>query len=340
MVLPRQVALAGGLSFVYPRWPVDASDAWSYVGAVAVLAALVGLWRLRLRSRTPLAGALFFAGSLFPALGFFNVFPFIYSYVADHFQYLACLGVIVPVSAGLVSALSSPGLPPWARRAIPAALVAGLGLLTWHQAHDYRDNITLYRATLTRNPAAWMAAYNLGMELAAKGQTDAAIASYRETLRLRPDYAEAHGNLAMSLLTQPDGKDEAIAQLETAVRLKPELWQAECNLANTLLSIPGRQEEAIAHYKTVLRRRPELAEIQMNLGIALLSPPGWENDAIAHLESALRTSPDLWQAHFALANTLLNLPGRRAEAIPHLEAVLRLNPNFTPARQLLEQLRP
>jgi hypothetical protein len=101
-----------GLSFVYPRWHMDASDAWAYAGAVAALAALVGLWRLRLRSRAPLAGALFFAGSLFPALGFFNVFPFIYSYVADHFQYLACLGVIVPVSAGLVSALSSPGWPP------------------------------------------------------------------------------------------------------------------------------------------------------------------------------------------------------------------------------------
>ena len=328
-----------GLSFVYPRWHVDVSNAWSYAGVVAALATLVGLWRLRSRSRAPLAGALFFAGTLFPALGFFDVFPFIYSYVADHFQYLACLGVIVPVSAGLSAALASPGVPPWVRRAVPAVLVAGLGLLTWRQAHDYRDNITLYRATLARNPAAWMASYNLGMELAAQGQTDAAIASYRETLRLRPDYAEAHGNLAMALLARPDGKDEAIAELETAVRLKPALWQAECNLANTLLSIPGRQEEAIRHYKTVLRTRPELAEIQMNLGIALLSFPGRENDAIAHLESALRTNPDLWQAHFTLANSLLNLPGRRAEAIPHLEAVIRLKPDFAPARQLLDQLR-
>ena len=108
---------------------------------------------------------------------------------------------------------------------------------------------------------------------------------------------------------------------------------------NAHVTKPGRQEEAIRHYNTVLRTRPELAEIQMNLGIALLSPPGRENDAIAHLESALRINPDLWQAHFTLVNTLLNLPGRRSEAIPHLEAVRRLNPNFTPARQLLDQLR-
>ena len=325
------------LSFVYPRWSIDASTATAWLGVVATLVALTGLWRLRRRTRAPLAGALFFAGSLFPALGFFNVYPFVYSYVADHFQYLACLGVIVPLTAWLVTSLASQ--PSWLRRGLPAALVALLGLLTWHQAHDYRNNLTLYRATLARNPGAWMAAYNLGMEFAALDQTDAAIHSYREALTLRRDYAEAHANLAMSLLAQPDKKDEAIAHLETAVRLKPELWQAECNLANTLLTIPGRQAEAIAHYKTVLRLRPELAEIQMNLGIALVSTPGHEAEAIPHFESALRTNPNLWQAHFTLANALLNVPGRRAEAIPHLESVLRLNPTFTPARQLLDQLK-
>ncbi len=325
------------LSFVYPRWFINASDAWAYAGILATLAALAVLWRLRHRTRAPLAGALLFAGTLFPALGFLNVYPFIYSYVADHFQYLAGLGLIVPLSAGLVRALASS--PAWLRRGLPAALVALLGGLTWHQAHDYRDNVALYRATLARNPAAWMAAYNLGMELAARNQTDDAIASYREALALRPDYAEAHANLAMSLLTQPDNKAEAVTHLETAVRLKPELWQAECNLANTLITVPGREAEAIAHYKTVLSRRPELAEIQLNLGIALQGQPGREAEAAARFESALRTNPDLWQAHFTLANALLNLPGRRAEAIPHLEAVLRLNPAFTPARQLLDQLR-
>lgn len=325
------------LSFVYPRWTISAADASAYVGLVAAFAALAGLWLLRRRTRAPLAAALFFAGTLFPALGFFNVYPFVYSYVADHFQYLACLGIIVPLSAWLVSGLAS--FPVWARRTIPAAIVAVLGFLTWHQSHDYRDNITLYRATLARNPAAWMAAYNLGMELAARGETDAALASYRNALQLYPDYAEAHANLAMSLLTQPDKKDEAIAHLETAVRLKPALWQAECNLANTLLSVPGREAEAIAHYKQVLRTRPELAEIQMNLGIALLGLPGRETEAIPHLESAIRANPALWQAHFTLANVLLHVPGRRAEAIPHIEAVLRLNPGFAPARQLLDSLR-
>ena len=327
------------LSFVYPRWQVDSAAVGQYAGLVAALAVLVVLWRVRTRSRAPLAGALFYGGTLFPALGFFNVFPFLYSYVADHFQYLACLGVIVPVSAGLVHGLSRPAVPRWVRQVLPAALVGGLGLLTWQQAHDYRDNVTLYRATLARNPDAWMAAYNLGMELAAQGQTDAAIASYREALRLRPGYAEAHGNLAMALLAQPDKQEEAITHLESAVRLKPELWQAECNLANTLLTLPRRQAEAIRHYQAVLRLRPELAEIQFNLGYALLSLPGRQAEAIPHFESALRTNPEFWQAHFALAQVLVDQPGRRGEAVSHLEAALRLKPDFAPARQLLDQLR-
>jgi len=57
-------------------------------------------WLIRRRTRGPLAGWLFFAGSLLRT-GFFNVYPFIFSYVADHFQYLASLGIIVPAAAAL-----------------------------------------------------------------------------------------------------------------------------------------------------------------------------------------------------------------------------------------------
>ena len=58
------------------------------------------------RYRGPLASLLIFSGTLFPVLsGFLNVFPFRYSYVADHFQYLAGMGIIVPVASILASAI-------------------------------------------------------------------------------------------------------------------------------------------------------------------------------------------------------------------------------------------
>lgn len=328
------------LIFVYPRWQVDATDLWQWAAPLGVLGALIGLWLLRRRTRGPMAGALFFVGTLFPALGFFNIFPFIYSYVADHFQYLAALGVIVPAAAGLTVALTKfPVVPTWVCRAAPATLIGALGLLTWNQAHLYRDNVTLYRATLKHNPSCWMAAYNLGLEQAAQGQPDAAISSYEHALRLRPDYAEVHANFAMTLAAQPERRGEAIAHLETALRLKPELWQAHLNLANLLIPVPTRQEEAIRHYKEVLRVKPDLAEVRFNLGLILLNFQNRQPEAIAHFEAALRLSPALWQAHYALGNLLLSSPARRDEAVKHLEAALRLKPELEQVRQILGQLR-
>ncbi len=105
-----------GLNFIYPRWTIDASVAWQYLFSIAAVALAVALGVLArphpafapssqtaaAGRRGPLAGYLFFVGTLVPVLGFVNVYPFLFSYVADHFQYLASLGVIVPVASVLV----------------------------------------------------------------------------------------------------------------------------------------------------------------------------------------------------------------------------------------------
>ncbi len=89
------------LVFIYPRWQVSQAVWWQYLFPAAALLLLAGCWALRRRWRGPLAGLLFFVGTLFPVLGFCNVYPFLFSFVADHFQYLASLGVITLVSAGV-----------------------------------------------------------------------------------------------------------------------------------------------------------------------------------------------------------------------------------------------
>jgi len=134
--------------FTYPRWTVDPAVWWQYLYPLGIGGLLWALWRVRGRSRAPLAALLFFLGSLFPTLGFFNVYAFIFSYVADHWQYLPSLGVI---------ALAAAGWSRWTRGSpVVAILVLGLlGTLTWKQSRYYRDAPTLYRATLERNPAAW-----------------------------------------------------------------------------------------------------------------------------------------------------------------------------------------
>jgi hypothetical protein len=106
------------LTFIYPRWTIDTSSAMAYAWPAAALIAVVGLWAVRWRSRAPLAVALLFVGSLFPVLGFVNVYPFVFSFVADHFAYLPSLGLIAGLAAGAATVVARD---PRLGRAAPAA---------------------------------------------------------------------------------------------------------------------------------------------------------------------------------------------------------------------------
>ncbi|HEX4342912.1 MAG TPA: O-GlcNAc transferase, partial [Verrucomicrobiae bacterium] len=73
------------LTFIYPRWQIGTGVWWQWLFPLAVLAVVVTLWRARKRlGRGPLVAVLFFAGTLLPALGFFDLYPMRYSFVADH----------------------------------------------------------------------------------------------------------------------------------------------------------------------------------------------------------------------------------------------------------------
>src|SRR4051812_32714143 len=122
------------LVFIYPRWSVSEHMGWQYLYPAAAIAAIALAWMVRSRSRGPLAGVLFFAGTLFPALGFFNVYPFLFSFVADHFQYLASLGLIALAGGGTAWLLHRRRW--WDRPATNAlciVVLATLGVLTWRQ---------------------------------------------------------------------------------------------------------------------------------------------------------------------------------------------------------------
>jgi hypothetical protein len=121
-----------GLSFNYPRWTISSGAWWQFAFPLAVLVASVAAWHSRTRSRAPLAGLCWFAALLFPALGFFNVYPFRYSFVADHFQYLASLGLLTVLVGLLATRLPRPLNN---QAALAAVLALPLAFLTWQQSH-------------------------------------------------------------------------------------------------------------------------------------------------------------------------------------------------------------
>ncbi len=318
------------LTFIYPHWDINAASAWQWLPLAGVLALGILLWLIRDRSRAPLAAFLFFVGSLFPVLGFFNVFPFIYSFVADHFQYLPSLGIITLVSAGLVR-LGEQGSAAKRRlgEALTVLLLVVLGALTWRQTHDYHDIQTIFRTTISRNPDCWMAYNNLGSELMdnTSGLPEA-IADFQRSLEIKPDYAEAHYNLGKALV-HLGRLPEAIEHYHEALRIRPEHADTYDALGNALYQ-EGRMAEAIEQYRQALRIQPLHANAHNNLGVAL-AQLGQLPEAIEQYQEVLRLRPDDVEAHNNLGIALVR-SGRLPEAVDQYQQALRLNPNHAGVR--------
>jgi tetratricopeptide (TPR) repeat protein len=268
------------LIFVYPRWQISQTVWLQYFFPAAVLLLLAGLVCLSRRWRAPLAGLLFFIGTLFPVLGFLDVYPFRFSFVADHFQYLASLGIIVLVAAGIALLLDFWKL---SRRSMGyvlcAALLASLTMLTWRQSAMYSDIETLWRTTIEKNPKSWMAQNNLGAVLLRKSQLDDAIVHLRIALEINAENVGAQANLGNALL-QKGQLEEAIAHFYRALEIKREYSellpidyaQVHCGIGYALL-LKGQVDDAIAHYQKALEINPLNAHAAANLAWVLATSP-------------------------------------------------------------------
>ncbi len=323
-----KIAWPADLVFVYPRWTVDPHAGWQYLypaAAVAVLAALYGIRRL---SRGPLAAALLFAGTLFPALGFINVYPFVFSYVADHFQYLAAAALIPAAAAGLTLAADRlTGAAKAASRAAALCVLAALAGLSWRQAGNYRGPETFYASILAGNPASWLAHDNLGVVLAHRGRLDEAAAHYREAMRLNPGYPEAYNNFG-NVLAQKGMWDEAAAAYAGALHARPSFAAAEKNWGKAM-SDAGRLGDAELHFRNALRIQPDYADARYGLANALANS-GRLSAAVAEYGAALKLQPDSPEVHANLGLALAEL-GLWTEALPQIAEAIRLRPGYAEA---------
>lgn len=331
-----KIVWPSNLMFNYPHWQPDARVWWQLLYPLALVVLTFVLWRLRRRSA--LAALFLFCGTLFPVLGFLNVYPFRFSYVADHFQYLASLAIIVPAAHLLMTGAGkiSPSKAPVLVLIIPAIL----GVLTWRQSHMYRDAETLYRTTIAQNPNSWMAHNNLAATLLLKSEAkqdpaglSEALTEFHTALRLHPgdspaqyNVARVHVDLGDAWLQKPDGLPHAIAEYRAALQIEPEYAQAHSNLGLALAQA-GRQQEAITEYEAALRINPQLAETHNYLGVTLAGVPGRLSDAIVEYEAALEIRPEYADAHYNLGLALAQTPGKLPLAITEFQAALRIQPD-------------
>jgi len=305
----QKILLPFDLSFIYPRWKVDPHLPLQWLPLLAVLLALFLAWRFRERiGRGPFAFLLLFGGCLFPAMGFFNVYPMRFSWVADHFAYQAV--AVFAASAVCGAAAWTAGWRTPSRRASAAfavAVIALLGTLTFRQSRIYRNEEALWSATLEKNPECFICQTNYGIWLMEKGRDPEAAAHLEASYRLKPDEVPTLLNLA--LIDERRGRyDDAAALLRSALRVDPANAAALINLAKADARA-GRVNEAIASYREALRVGSPGDHLAHNgLGAALMRQ-GREAEAIEHFREALRLKPDYEHARTNLERALSS--GRR-----------------------------
>ena len=315
------------LTFIYPRWNISPSDLLDYIWLLAGVAACVAVYFVRRYvGRSVEVAAAFFVATLGPVLGFIMLFTFRYTFVADHYQYLACIGPIALASAGFVSL--SDKFPTYRAVTVTIGLLVlvSLGILTWRQAATYTDIETLWRTTLARNPECWMAHTNLGLVFLQQGKIDEGIAQYRSALQMQPNSWDAEYNLGTALLGKAQ-VDEAILHCERAVRMRPTDPDAQVSLGNALFQ-KGRVDEAIAHYQAAITAHPDHFLARYSLGHALLEK-GELDGAIEICRSALLLRPSDVDCQTTLA-IALEEKGNPLEAIQHYEKALQLAPTSIP----------
>jgi tetratricopeptide (TPR) repeat protein len=297
------------LTFFYPRWTIDTSAWWQYLFPVAAVGLIAALWLARGRiGRGPLAAVLIFGGVLFPALGFLNVYPFRFSFVANHFAYHASIALLALAAAGGVLAARRMSADSRGIAVLAAAIVLlSLVLVTGREASIYRSPETLYRATIERNPQSAISYANLALHLNDLGRYDEALEMAQRAVRVGPREAAAHNNLGLVLLSQ--GNRDGFK--------------------------PGQIEEALANLHDCLEINPKYAPAYSNLAFAMIKM-GRNEDAMSYFSQALDINPRDARSLYGMG-TMLEAAGRRAEAIDYYARAIEQNPRLVQARQALER---
>src|SRR5262249_61117999 len=96
------------------------------------------------------------------------------------------------------------------------------------------------------------------------GGRDGAIASFREAVRLNPNFGCAYNNLGIALFRKGE-LDQAVAACKEGVRLGPANHADHHVALGDSLAATGEPAEAVACYDQALRVKPDDAAAQTNL---------------------------------------------------------------------------
>ncbi len=330
------------LAFIYPRWNHDPSFITSWVPYFMLAIVLFLIFRFRARwGGYPIFALGYYLISLFPIMGFLNIYFLLYSFVADHYQYIAGQGIIAFTICGaytktnqLTARFPKNTFLKYGSMAVGLTTLCGLAFLTWNQQSIYQNPIALWKDTIKKNPKAWIAHNNLGNEYSRAGRFDLAAKSYSATLKVKPDYAEAEDNLGLALL-KLNRFEESKEHFLRATRLDPTIWQAHNNLG-TIFGNQGNMEEAARHFEAALKIDSGNFEIHNNLGL-VYGVLNEREKALIHFEFALKGKNNLHNVYLNIGNFFMER-GDDESALLNFRKALQHDPKFVEARKSIEKI--
>lgn len=334
----------GSLNFIYPRWDLTHA-APPLLAAAAALAVPIALWLARHRvGRGPLVAVLFFGGSLFPALGFVNLYPMRFSFVADHFQYLASIGLIVLLVSGIAFLLRQAA--PNESGLIGAALGGGLILLllisTFIRTGPFLNARQLWTDTVQKNPKAWMAYNNLAIVLMREGDYAGARRAINSAVAAEPHYSYSRLNRVILDVLSSSGapgaqREEQARAIQEATEALQETDNDDSHLARVeranswkvlarVLFAQRNDPEAENALRHLLALEPNDLEARRDLA-RVLEHRRDLNGALDQWSQLIAVSPSNAQAH-AHSALLLKQTGQDAPAQKELALARKIDPRY------------
>lgn len=344
-----------GIFYPHPGMP----PAWQVAGSAAVLG-LISILSVRHVRRRPylLVGWLWYLITLLPVIGLIQVGA---QAMADRYTYLPLIGIFVACAWAAGDLAVRWPLSRWAVWTTAAAVLVAACLLTRQQLALWRDEIVLYRHTLAITAESPTLLNNLGLAVAQRDGSGAAIPYFTRVLAMDPAHEEALNNLGNALLSggafgkamtyyrralaahpnaaatllnmglafKAQGQiPEALDCLNRALALAPGLAEAHHAIGN-IRSAQGAQHQAAAHYRAAIARDSTRGEFHYNLGVSL-EKLGKASQALESYRAAVALSPGLRDAHNNLGNLLLG-QGRAWEAAEHYQQAIGIDPGFAEA---------
>ncbi len=354
-----------GLIMIYPQWHLRSPVPWNYVPWLGFAAIFAICWRNRaILGRGPICALAYFVAMLLPVLGFFKMSYMWHSLVADHFEYLAIIGVIALETGTLARwAGRRPSFRP-AMAGLAALVVLAFAAMSWTHERTFGDEEVLWRDTLAANPNAWAAHDRLGALLLAKGRDAEGLLHFGLAVQVEPTQAMARANYGYALsrigrqneaieeykiglgledtpllhtvlalaYANTDRYDESIGECRRALQIDPSDPQAYCALGYAYQR-KGDLNAAIGNLNRALELQPDLQEGRILLARIFMDLKR-NDEALAELREVTRNQPKAAWAH-TLMGTLLLQKGRTDEAILHIRRALELNPGDGEAAALL-----